>query len=330
MVQGSAKRLGILFVSSVAFYIFADAGQSQSLVQSPLSLQRSAPPAIADDRPSPSPSQAIAFSPENQTQFHKIMQWASRQDLAQQPFSVIMQTVAEHFLGAPYAANLLDQTSDEILVVTLDQFDCVLFVETVLALARSIATADTTPQTFVHHLQEQRYTSGEMNGYCSRLHYFSDWIMDNQQRQIVTDLAPSLGGMALDKPLNFMSRHRQSYPGLANSETDYQCILQMETRLNAREIEYIPTEQIGHHYSQLQSGDIVAIATDISGLDVTHTGLVYRSPTGNIGLIHAAPDRGVIIARDLQTYVAHVEDAIGILIARPVDPRDHRSANSQR
>jgi hypothetical protein len=67
----------------------------------------------------------------------------------------------------------------------------------------------------------------------------------------------------------------------------------------------------------LKPGDIVAIATDLPGLDVTHTGFVYRNPDGSVGLIHAAPGSGVKISRDLQTYTERVEHAIGILVARP-------------
>jgi hypothetical protein len=82
-----------------------------------------------------------------------------------------------------------------------------------------------------------------------------------------------------------------------------------------REIYYIPTDQIQSHYAELQAGDIIAIATSVPGLDVTHTGFVYRSSQG-LGLIHAAPS-GVKISADLQTYVSRVEAAIGIIVVRP-------------
>ena len=35
---------------------------------------------------------------------------------------------------------------------------------------------------FIYNLKRMRYRSGEINGYPSRLHYVSDWIVDNRFR----------------------------------------------------------------------------------------------------------------------------------------------------
>lgn len=117
-----------------------------------------------------------------------------------------------------------------------------------------------------------------------------------------------------------MSQHRQSYPHLSDDAT-YRCMVEREGKLNGVTTDYIPTNQIRRAYAQLQPGDIVAIATNIPGLDVTHTGLVYRHPNGKIGLIHASPIGQVTVSPDLHRYVSKVENAIGILVARPIDPR---------
>lgn len=257
----------------------------------------------------------------NAIQFKRIMQDAGARSLHDRPMGEIVQAIAKRFLGSPYQPNLLDQSSQESLVVSLTQFDCVLFVETVLAIARGVALQDYSYESFASQLQNQRYRDGKLNGYCSRLHYFSDWITDNQKRGNVFNLAQQMGGISFSKVLNFMSSHRQSYSRLADDEKTYRCIQQMEATLNPFIINYIPPGKIRQHYAQLQPGDIVAIATDIPGLDVTHTGLVYRNADGSIGLIHAAPNRGVRISLDLQHYINQVEHRIGILIARPVDPR---------
>jgi hypothetical protein len=266
---------------------------------------------------------------EDTESFRRIMRYAMHEEptasdsqkLHQRPMGEIVQAIAEQFLGKAYKANLLDRSQEETLVVTLNKFDCVLFVETVLAIARGVAVQDYSYPTFVERIRDQRYRHGQMNGYCSRLHYFSEWIFDNQKRGTVKNIAPDLGGVPLNKTLNFMSKHRQSYPSLISSDVNYQCIVEMEAKLDGSKVNYIPTNQIRRVYDRLQPGDIVAIATDIPGLDVTHTGLVYRHPDGAIGLIHASPIGKVTIARDLQTYVGRVENAIGILVARPINPR---------
>lgn len=260
--------------------------------------------------------------------FRHIMQSAIAQKLHQRPMGDIMQAIATRFVGAPYKGNLLDQSPEETLVVNLNQFDCVLLVETVLAIARGVAVQDYSYGTFVNHLRDQRYWNGQLDGYCSRLHYFSQWIYDNQKRGTVQNLGLQLGSVALNKKLNFMSTHRQSYPPMVKDDANYQCLIEREAQLDGVTIDYIPTNKIPSLYSQLQPGDIIAVATNIPGLDVTHTGLAYRQPNGNFGFIHASPAGQVTVARDLHRYASRVKHAIGILVVRPHDPRPTKIADN--
>jgi hypothetical protein len=226
-----------------------------------------------------------------------------------------IQRIAEQFLTVPYQGDMLDRAEPEVLTLSLQKFDCVLFVESVLAIAR--AGDDRSEAGFISRMQTQRYRGGVIDGYCSRLHYFSDWIGDNQQRGLVEDLTPSLGGVAFKPRLDFMSQHWQKYPRLVDNRNNRDCVERMETTLASQPRTYLPTASIAKHYDQLQSGDIVAIATSVQGLDVTHTGLVYRTKSGGVGIIHAAPRSGVKVSRDLQSFVEQVDQAIGILVARP-------------
>jgi Protein of unknown function (DUF1460) len=290
------------------------------------------PPQLSERSPTPlspevfcnrlvCPSSPVVLAKvEPDRDFQRLMQWAMQQNLAQRSLPEILQAVAGKFVGTAYTENLLDRTGQETLVVSLKEFDCVLFVETVLAMARGIANQTYDYATFTQHLEDQRYWHGKLEGYCSRLHYFSLWIQDNQTRNTVTDISATLGGIPWNQPLNFMSRHWQKYPKLQNSSANRQCIREMEATIDPTTIHYIPRRQIASLYAKLQPGDIVAIATDIPGLDATHTGLVYRMANGNVGLIHAAPRVGVKISPDLQTYVDRL-GAIGIMVARPIDPR---------
>jgi hypothetical protein len=282
--------------------------QSSPLLASPLL----ASPLLASQ---PLPTQ---LQPQDAARFQQVMTVAQRQSLAQQPMGDILQAIAQTFLGSEYREQLLDQSEPETLVTSLTQFDCVLFVESVLALARAVAAQDYRETTFIAHIADQRYRQDSPPDYCSRLHYWSDWIADNQEQGTVQNITAALGGDPLPKTLNFMTRHRQSYPKLAQNDRLFACIQATEARLANIPLHYIPTHRIADVYPQLQPGDIIAIATDISGLDVTHTGLAYRQSDGQFGLIHASPAGRVVIARDLETYVSRVERAIGIIVARPV------------
>ncbi len=267
------------------------------------------------------PLTEMALSPPDQINFQRIMKYARDHDLSQRPIGNVMQAIAEQLLGTPYQEKLLDSSSTETLTLSLQKLDCVLFIESVLAITRGIIKQDYSTSTYIQNIQEQRYINGKLNGYCSRLHYFSEWLVENQKRNIVKSLTAELDGVPLNKTLNFMSTHWQTYPQLAHSEANRHCISKMESTLDNASIRYIPTNQIPSKFAALKSGDVIAIATKVPGLDVTHTGLVYRSQNGDIGLIHSAPVRGVMISPNLQRYVERLDDAIGILVARPVDPR---------
>lgn len=255
------------------------------------------------------------------------------------PLNQVLQDVAGRFLGAPYSAGLLDRTRDERLVINLRQFDCLIFVETVLAFGRTMlmtapesARPDSAPSPtryftasardkaslFSSNLESLRYRDGKRQDYCSRLHYFADWVSDNQGRGLVRNLTSDLGGRPLVMSFDFMSRNRSLYPALWDDGA-YACIQRVEARLNGQRHYYLPTAAIRSQYGQLKSGDIVAVATRVRGLDVTHVGLVYRD-RGQVGLIHAAPGSGVKISPDLEHYVSRVEDSIGVIVARPLDP----------
>ena len=263
----------------------------------------------------------IVADTQTLSRFQRVMQSAVKQKLSDRPMGEIIQAIAQQFLGAQYKKNLLDQFPQETLFISLDKFDCVLFVETVLAIARGVAVQDYDYDTFVDRVQNERYRNGELGNYCSRLHYFSEWIFDNQKRNNVENITASLGGITLNKNINYMSANRQTYPQIAKDDLTYQCFLEMEKNLSQLTIKYIPQNQIRRVYTQLQPGDIVAVATSIKGLDVTHTGLVYKNPNGNLGIIHASPAGTVRIASDLQGYVGNIPNAIGMIVTRPKDPR---------
>lgn len=254
--------------------------------------------------------------------YQKLVQYAQNQQLDRLPMGDIMQNIADRFLGAKYQAGLLDRSPTEKLFISLTEFDCVLFVETVLALSHNFALKNYQYSALTEQILNQRYRHGILDGYCSRLHYFSDWINDNQKRGNVEDITVKLGGITLDKKLNFMSKNRRSYPQL-KSQSNYDCIQQVEQQLQSLSLTYIPTANIKDIYPQLQAGDIIGVVTNIDGLDTTHTGLVYRSAEGEIGLIHASPAGQVTIAKDLQKYISKVDKAIGIFVVRPLDPRNN-------
>jgi hypothetical protein len=64
----------------------------------------------------------------------------------------------------------------------------------------------------------------------------------------------------------------------------------------------------------------VLVATSIAGLDVTHTGLAYRSADGVMRVLHAPLSGGVVQVSPgtVAEYVNGLRSSTGILAARPL------------
>jgi hypothetical protein len=164
-----------------------------------------------------------------------------------------------------------------------------------------------------------RYRNGERRGYLSRLHYFSEWITDGERRGLVRDLGSELGAARDTRPLRFMSAHRASYSALAGDEV-YEGVVEMERRLDGQARRVVPTKRIPEVVDRLQTGDVLAFATAIPGLDVTHAAFAWRDAKGTLRVLHAPLSGGVVeVTRTtLPEYVAAIRHATGVLVARPV------------
>jgi hypothetical protein len=246
----------------------------------------------------------------------------------QAPLGRAATRVGELTIGTPYEAFTLEEylraggspMRTEPLTLSLTRFDCVSLVEACLAIAR-MARSNGVPtwEGFGQEMERLRYRGGERAGYTSRLHYFSEWISDNARRGIVRELGQELGGRPDTRPLRFMSSNPDSYPALAHAEVREE-IARMERRLDTQPRYVIPTERIPEVDPQIQTGDILAFATAIEGLDVTHSAYAYRDEGGVLRVLHAPLSGGVVeITRStLPEYVRAIRRSTGILVARPV------------
>jgi len=229
--------------------------------------------------------------------------------------------------GSPYQAGTLDaylrhggNPRSEPLTLSLTRFDCVTLVESCLAVGRAARTpGHVSWDRFGREVERMRYRNGQRRGYSSRLHYFSEWISDGQSRGLVSNIARDLGGVADDRPLRFMTTHRESYPALSDARM-YSEIAAMERSLDQRPRFVVPTKCIPSVSDRIQTGDVLGFATEIPGLDATHTALAHRAKDGVLRVLHAPLSGGVVqvTSSTLAEYVAAIRHATGILLARPV------------
>ncbi|NQU51136.1 MAG: DUF1460 domain-containing protein [Bacteroidetes bacterium] len=234
------------------------------------------------------------------------------------PIAVLMVKVGSYFKETPYVAHTIE-TDEEQLVINLRELDCTTFAENCLAISNTIKSKEHSFEKFAAELQKIRYRNGKLDGYPSRLHYFSDWIYDNNQKEITNSVSKEIAKTAYPNKVNFMSTHPDSYDQLKENSEFVEILANQETQISERETYYIPENKIAELENKLMDGDIVGITTGIKGLDISHVGILIRK-AGRIHLMHASSkaEKVIVSEETLEEYLLNSKSATGIMVARPL------------
>ena len=211
---------------------------------------------------------------------------------------------AKQMLGVPYVAGTLDGNEEEQLVVRTEALDCTTFVETVLALFVADKREERDFEGFKKALMQVRYRDGNLNGYASRLHYFSDWIRNNEQMDFVKECTSETAcAQPKELWLDFMTTHVKSYQPMMKKPSLLAEIASVEKKWQGVQVSYIPKDMLNLSPEKLKikNGDILAITTDIKGLDVVHVGFSFWIGE-KLHLLHASSVAKKVIEDSLSLY----------------------------
>jgi hypothetical protein len=259
-----------------------------------------------------------AENPRDLEIFQQKLAFARAERLDTLPIGEIIARLGVTFVGTDYVPHTLEVPGPERLVVNLRELDCVTFVENVLALSRLVRAGSTDFDDFRAELTRIRYRGGVLDGYPSRLHYFSEWIADNERKGLVRDITRELGGVPDPEPIRFMSTHVEAYRQLSDP-ANLEAIRRIEEELSARTRYYIPEDRIAEVAPRIRNGDIIAATSTLDGLDIAHTGVALWKD-GELYLLHAPlVGRAVeISAVPLAERIKRIETQDGIMVARPL------------
>lgn len=249
-------------------------------------------------------------------------QLAVDKELVSKPINEVIVEIGKTFLGTEYVAHTLEKEGDEQLVINLTGLDCTTFLETSLAFARCIKKGKTSFEDYQRELAFIRYRDGKIEGYPSRLHYFSDWIFNNQQKQVIKDITKEIGGKPITFKVGFMSENPNVYKQLKNNPKFVSIIKKQEQEINNRQYYYIPKNDIEKFESKIQSGDLIALTTTDKGLDIGHVGIAVKSSSGRIHFMHAplAGAKVQITETPLSDYTKKIKKHSGIIVLRVNEP----------
>ena len=212
---------------------------------------------------------------------------------------------AKKMLDVPYVAGTLDGNEEERLVVRTDALDCTTFVETVLAFCIADKRGERDFEGFKKALTDIRYRDGILNGYTSRLHYFSDWIRNNEQMGFFKECTSETAcAQPQELWLDFMTTHVDSYLPMKKNPELVKEMAAHEKNWQGTVVSYIPKEKLNLSSDELKikDGDVLAMVTNIKGLDIVHVGFAFWRE-GKLHLLHASSSAKKVI-EDPQTQYA--------------------------
>jgi Protein of unknown function (DUF1460) len=232
------------------------------------------------------------------------------------------------FLGYAYPKPRVDSTlratnavqlqpnEEEVLVVNLKTFDCVTFIENMIALTQTRRSVIPNFDIFKKNLTHVRYRNGAID-YAARLHYFSDWLFENEKRGILKNITKDIGGEVYPKTVFFMSQKKDTLYGNMSDPATFTAMQSVEKDISKREKFFIPKDHIPDVESKIKNGDIIAVTNRLDGMDIAHTGFAIWK-NGRVYMLHASSQFRKVTMTDvpLADYVMKNKAQTGIMVGR--------------
>jgi hypothetical protein len=243
----------------------------------------------------------------------------SQMDVSQNSMNDLTVEIGGWFLNTPYVEKTLELPGEEKLVINLTGLDCTTYLESVVTLVRLAKQRRFSFGDYEQELEFVRYQDGVRKDYPSRLHYFSDWIYQNQQKGILNDVTKEIGGTVYANNPSFMSSNPQFYAQLGNPEY-VERLKSDEAEIATRTYYYIPKEEISQKENKIKSGDLIAITTSIKNLDIVHVGFAIEK-NGRIHLLHAGTKNMKVEISEvpLSDYLKANKSQSGIMVGRLIE-----------
>ena len=168
-------------------------------------------------------------------------------------------------------------------------------------------------ELFRRNVQAMRYRRGIVDGYASRIHYTSEWILQAERMGIMEEFSGELG-VEYGQAFGFMSAHPDSYAQMRDKAAR-EAIAAVEKELETHApFHFVPQERLrdASVAAQIHDGDIIFLMSRAKGLDIAHVAIARRVD-GELHFIHASSKAGKVILepRTLADYATN-----GIRVAR--------------
>jgi len=218
-----------------------------------------------------------------------------RKTLEDAPLSLAIESrlerISRRFLGVRYDESTLigSKSSPEVFTASLDAFDCVTYVECVLALALA-----SNPDEFLVNLRRLRYSEGLID-WKYRNHYMTSWIRNNVRQGFVRNQTRRDDSIIRSRCLDFIS-------GLSHRTID---------------VRAVPKNIFLRRTTDVKDGDLVFFGSTKRNLDIFHCGLVFNV-SNQLVMRHAAKSQKCVVEQSLEGFL-RANRMTGVILVRPIN-----------
>lgn len=232
--------------------------------------------------------------------------------------NALIEFYARQLLGTPYVAHTLE-ADEEVLTINIHELDCLTFIESLYALTRATLNHRYSWRDYAANIENVRYRGGTMGDYSSRIHYISEWIIDNHLRGNLVEVTPDLPHADyMVKNIDYMSKNPSQYRQLKNDTAMVEKIRRHELRQHR--FPYLKRSWLNDKdvKAALRSGDFISLVTKADGLDVSHNGIIIVDDKGDPYLLDASMSGGKVMleSKPLFKFLERSKNNIGVRVFR--------------
>lgn len=226
------------------------------------------------------------------------------------------------FKDVPYGAGASNNVSFDKTLVCTSPLNCVTIIEMFWAICYTqyqlsqlnlTLTQNQIFNLFLKNLNFIKYYDGFNCELHDRIHYFTDALFQLESKGLLENIG-AYNGEPIDKKIHFISGNKKQWSAIKN----WIKIKVIEESMSSRPRYFYPLDRMEDYKLYAKTGDIVALATDVAGLDVSHCGYItFRNDS--LLFSHASSvKKKVVIEEDLCNYLSKRTSITGIYVYRPL------------
>ena len=215
--------------------------------------------------------------------------------------------IGQYFKGVPYLSNRLSKSNPEKMYYSFSDFDCVTYVENVLALYYS----EGANAKFIKNLINIRYD--DTVSYENRNHYLTKGLQKMVALNILSPINNQFNSKLIQKNVNYLSKHVSSH------NINMARIINIEKSISQKNMYYFDSTKDLEINDLIKNGDVIAFVSSRNDLDFQHVGFVHFKNNKKY-ILHASQEKKIVCISDvtIDQYILKNKKITGFQIYRPI------------